>query len=139
MTSNNSTDLEAPSDPGVVSHSVYESAVKGRQEFRKAYIDARKLLKRFIDAWEGIPGHENMDRLCEIARNLAPSSPSTTTEEPARSISEELGAGSIVAFEYKKAIAEVSRLRGLASTCLAVKPTSGMMRVTLEKISGDPS
>lgn len=33
---------------------------------------------------------------------------------------------------------EISRLRGLASTCLALKPTSGMMRRTLEQISGDP-
>lgn len=47
--------------------STYESAVKGRQEFRKAYIGARQLLKKFVDAWEGVPGHENMDRLCEIA------------------------------------------------------------------------
>lgn len=50
--------------------STYESAVKGRQAFRKAYVGARQLLKRFVDAWEGVPGHENMDRLCEIARGL---------------------------------------------------------------------
>jgi len=49
--------------------STYESAVKGRQDFRKAYVEARQLLKKFVDAWEGVPGHENMDRLCEIARN----------------------------------------------------------------------
>lgn len=59
--------------------------------------------------------------------------------EPARSISKELATGSIVAFELKKALAEVSRMRAMASTCLAVKPTSGMMRVTLEKISGEQS
>lgn len=116
---------------------IYVSAVTGRGDFRKAYIGARQLLKKFIDAWEAVPGHENMDRLCEIARGLVPSNP--PSDEPARSISEELAAGSIVAFELKKAMAEVSRLRGMASNCLAVKPTSGMMRVTLEKISGEQS
>ncbi len=51
--------------------STYESAVRGRQEFRKAYIGALKLMKKFVDAWEGVPGHENMDRLCEMARNFS--------------------------------------------------------------------
>lgn len=31
---------------------------------------------------------------------------------------------------------EISRLRGLANVCLASKPTSGMMRHTLEQIDG---
>lgn len=26
------------------------------------------LLRRMVASWEGQPGHENMDRLCEIAR-----------------------------------------------------------------------
>lgn len=62
--------------------STYESAVKGRQDFRKAYVGARQLLKRFVDAWEGVPGHENMDRLCEIARGLPDDSrPAPETSE----------------------------------------------------------
>lgn len=30
----------------------------------------RQLLIRFVISWESLPGHENMDRLCEIARGL---------------------------------------------------------------------
>lgn len=30
----------------------------------------RQLLIRFVISWENLPGHENIDRLCEIARGL---------------------------------------------------------------------
>lgn len=54
-----------------VSLATYESAVKGRSDFRQAYRQARSLLRQFIAAWEGQPNHENMDRLCEVARGIA--------------------------------------------------------------------
>lgn len=60
-----------------VSLATYESVVKGRSDFRQAYRQARSLLRQFIAAWEGQPNHENMDRLCEAAREIAGSS-----EEP---------------------------------------------------------
>lgn len=69
----------SPEEPHetTVSLATYESAVKGRSDFRQAYRQARSLLRQFMAAWEGQPNHENMDRLCEAAREIAGSS-----EEP---------------------------------------------------------
>jgi len=38
--------------------------------------------------------------------------------------------------ELERWKAALSRLRGIANTCLALKPTSGMMRSALEQIDG---
>lgn len=57
-----------PHETESVPRSVYEQAVQGRRDFRAAYRTCRDLLQKFADAWEGKPGHENMDRLCELVR-----------------------------------------------------------------------
>jgi len=45
-------------------------------------------------------------------------------------------AGETSPAEPSRELLEISRLRGLASNCLAIKPTAGTMRRTLEKIAG---
>ncbi len=68
-------------EPGAQLREDAEYYKHNRDVMNGEWASLRRLLQKFVAAWEGLPGAENMDRLCEMART-AGCAPEPASREP---------------------------------------------------------